>query len=87
MYSQISEEKLIEVFIAVDDFIILFEKWLTTRALTPARQPTRQPKLSSSEILTILVYYHHSGYKNFHRAACAVLLPPFGGATDAYLLS
>lgn len=65
MYSQISEEKLIELFIAVDDFVILFDQWLTTRALTPTRQPTRQPELSTSEIVTILVYYHHSGYKNF----------------------
>ena len=65
MHSQISEEKLIEVFIVVDDFVILFDQWLTTRALTPSRQPTRQPELSTSEIITIAIYYHHSGYKNF----------------------
>ena len=65
MHSQISEEKLIEVFIVVDDLVILFDQWLTTRASTPARQPTRQPELSTSEIITIVVYYHHSGYKNF----------------------
>lgn len=52
MQSQISEEKLIEVFIAVDDFVNLFDQWLTTRALAPKRQPTRQPELSSSEIIT-----------------------------------
>lgn len=46
MHSQISEEKLIEVFISVDDFVILFDQWLTARALTLARQPTRQPELS-----------------------------------------
>lgn len=65
MQAQISEEKLIEVFIAVDDFVNLFTQWLTTRALPSSRQPTRQPELSTSEIITILVYYHHSGYKNF----------------------
>ncbi|WP_018620655.1 IS982 family transposase [Spirosoma luteum] len=65
MQSQISEEKLIELFIAVDDFVNLFDQWLASRALAPTRQPTRQPELSNSEIITILVYYHHSGYKNF----------------------
>lgn len=56
MYSQISEEKLIELFIAVDDFINLFDQWLASRVFAPTRQPTRQPELSSSEIITILVY-------------------------------
>lgn len=65
MQSQISEEKLIEVFITIDDFVNLFDQWLASRALAPTNQPTRQPELSSSEIMTILVYYHHSGYKNF----------------------
>ena len=65
MHTQISEEKLIEIFIAVDDFTNLFDQWLATRSLEPARQPTRQPDLTTSEIMTILVYYHHSGYKNF----------------------
>ncbi len=65
MQSQISEEKLIEIFIAVDDFTNLFHQWLAARCLQPPRQPTRQTQLSESEMLTILVYYHHSGYKNF----------------------
>ena len=66
MHSQISEEKLIDVFITVDGFVNLFDQWLATRTLAPTRQPTRPPELSSSEIITILIYYHRSGYKNFH---------------------
>lgn len=65
MQEQICEEKLIEIFIAVDDFVKIFDQWLTTRCLMPARKPTRQPALTASEIITLLVYYHHSGYKNF----------------------
>lgn len=65
MQEQSCEEKLIEIFIAVDDFINQFDLWLKSRALTSTRQPTRQTELSSSEIITLLVYYHHSGYKNF----------------------
>ena len=65
MQSQISEEKLIEIFSTVDDFVNLFTQWLASRALASTRKPTRQPDLSRSEIITILVYYHHSGYKNF----------------------
>lgn len=65
MQEQICEEKLIEIFIAVDDFVKLFDQWLGSRCLIAPRKPTRQPDLTDSEIITLLVYYHHSGYKNF----------------------
>lgn len=75
MHSQMSEEKLIEVFVAVDDFMILFDQWMTTRSLETTRKPTRQPDLTTSEIITILVYYHHSGYKNFQYYYQRLVLP------------
>jgi hypothetical protein len=65
MQTQICEGKLIEIFITVDDFVKPFEQWLASRALPDQRRPTRQPELTASEIITLLVYYHHSGYKNF----------------------
>jgi hypothetical protein len=65
MRQQICKEKLIEIFIAVDDFVKPFEQWLTSRALPNQSQPTRQSELTTSELITLLVYYHHSGYKNF----------------------
>ncbi len=65
MQEQICEEKLIEIFIAVDDFVQIFERWLATRCLSTTGKPTRQPDLVPSEVITLLVYYHHSGYKNF----------------------
>ena len=75
MHSQISEEKLIEVFIVVDDLVILFDQWLTTRASTPARQPTRQPQLSTSEIITILVYYGTGHPAPLRLQKFSILLP------------
>ena len=57
MQTQICEEKLIEIFIAIDDFTNLFQQWLATRSLPTTRRPTRQTELATSEILTILVYY------------------------------
>lgn len=66
MQTLISQEKLIEIFVTVDDFIQPFEKALAARSLAqPRGSTTRQPDLASSEIITLLVYYHHSGYKNF----------------------
>nr|WP_240543745.1 hypothetical protein [Spirosoma foliorum] len=49
----------------MDDFVTPFEQWLASRTLTESGQPTRQTDLTASEIITLLVYYHHSGYKNF----------------------
>ncbi|SFD23780.1 hypothetical protein SAMN05216167_10442 [Spirosoma endophyticum] len=57
--------QLIDVFITIDDFVTLFDQWLSSRILALTCQPTRPPELSSIQIMTILVYYHHSGYKNF----------------------
>ena len=62
--------RLIEIFSAADDFTNLFQQWLTTRSLAPARQPTRQTELATMEILTIWSIMapatrHYSGYKNF----------------------
>ena len=65
MQTQICEEKLIQLFVAIDDFVLLFEHWLAQRTLPQPAKPTRQPELTPSEIITLLVYYHHSGYKNF----------------------
>lgn len=65
MHQQICEEKLIHIFVTVDDFVNLFDAWLASRALIPSSPPTRQPELTTSELVTLVVYYHHSGYKNF----------------------
>lgn len=62
MDTKVNEQKLIEIFICADDF----EKaW--NHLFLPARsgQRRRTPGLALSEMMTILIFYHHSGYKCF----------------------
>ena len=68
MLSEDKENKLIELFIYLDDFCIALEEW---KSLQPQFQGsvTNHPVMSDSEMLAILVYYQFSGYKCFHRAA------------------
>lgn len=65
MAGLINEKKLIEIFISCDDFDKSYEHWLSHHALGEKSLPTRRPSLSDSEILTLLIFYHWSGYKNF----------------------
>lgn len=64
MTELINEKKLIEIFISCDDFDKIYEIWLKSHTIG-MRTITRKPDLSDSEIMTIIIYYHWSGYKNF----------------------
>lgn len=76
MQAQICEQKLIEIFVMVDDFIKPFEQYLASRAINQRISlSTRQTNLSTSEIITLLVYYHHSGYKTFQYYYERLVLP------------
>ena len=57
--------EILPLFCEIDDFLKVFEKLYKRRAL-PGSKPTRNraTKLSQSEVMTILVLYHASGYKN-----------------------
>lgn len=58
--------RLIHMFILLDDFCKAFHSWQQSSQLGEASVASaRQPQLSSSEILAILIYYHYSGYKCF----------------------
>lgn len=61
---QFTENKLIKLFIEVDDLYKAYWSYRTQNgaAVQPPRQVT---VLSGSEVCTILVAYHYSGYKNF----------------------
>lgn len=64
MLSKDKEDKLIELFIVVDDFCLALERWKQTQA--QYKQPaTRQPVMSDAEMLTLLIFYQMSGYKCF----------------------
>jgi len=57
---------LLELFCDVDTFCVAFEPWLDQNSL-PADKPTRRRKrgLCLSEVMTILIAFHHSGYRTF----------------------
>lgn len=64
----INELKLIELFCELDDFCLLYEQKAATHQLcatTLTRCPTRKPAISLSEMMTIEITYHQSGYKCF----------------------
>lgn len=57
---------LLELFCAVDDFSIRFAAWLSQQQLETGKQrPGPKPRLADSEIMTILIYFHMSHYRNF----------------------
>ena len=60
---QFNENSLIAIFIEVDDFCQAFEKW-ERQKFTISSQNWKS-RLSQSEALSILIFYHHSGYKCF----------------------
>lgn len=61
--------KVIEIFCEVDDFCKLHDDYLRSKALSEGLKLTNNtgPKsqLSSSEVLTIIIFYQLSGMKNF----------------------
>ena len=63
MKYEFNENKLIEIFIFVDDFCKNVDQWVKENQIKGINPP--QGNLSVSEILTILIFYHHSGYKCF----------------------
>lgn len=65
MRPQISENKLIELFIEVDDLYAAYEQWQMKQQSGANKKRRRQPELHPSEVATIVCAYHLSGYKCF----------------------
>jgi len=61
----INEDKLIEIFCTSDDFAKQFQVWFESRQIVNNHCSNRSPSLVYSEIMTLLIVYHESGYKNF----------------------
>lgn len=55
---------ILSLFCEIDDFLKVFEKLYQRRALCNGKRRKRATRLSQSEVMTILVMYHASGYKN-----------------------
>lgn len=57
---------LVELFCAIDDFVKVFEPFYNQNLIeAKILKRIRKSKLSLSEVMTIIVYYHYLGYKNF----------------------
>ncbi len=56
--------EILPLFCEIDDFYKVFEKVYEFRALGNGKRRNRKTRLSQSEVMTILVMYHASGYKN-----------------------
>lgn len=57
---------LLEIFCDVDDFMLIFDDWLKKHTLTQAPSPRgRKTTLSMSEVMTIIIWFHQSHYRDF----------------------
>ena len=65
--SYMLEDKITEIFVDIDDFCIEFDRQIQHFRLKDDNKPIRKRKsrLSDSEMMTILVCFHHSNYTNF----------------------
>ena len=56
---------LLELFCDVDDFLKAITLWPDHQLLGHRNKPGPKPKLTASEIMTILIYFHISRYRDF----------------------
>ena len=57
---------LLELFVDVDDFCQIFlPKWKQSLLTDGSKKRLREGQLSLSEIMTIIIYFHQSRYRNF----------------------
>jgi hypothetical protein len=75
---------LTETFCIIDDFCKEFETLWNRHLLSARKQPPkRKSRLSTSEVITILILFHQSGYRNFKhfylRYVCSSLYKDFPG--------
>src|SRR5690554_4057814 len=62
----ISKDKITEIFFQIDEFTKVFEPALRQNLITQGKKTrNRSGKMSKSEVMTISVIYHVSGFKNF----------------------
>ena len=56
---------ILPLFCEIDDFCKVFEQvWRKRQLADGKRRRNRPPGLSQAEVMTILVLYHASGYRN-----------------------
>jgi hypothetical protein len=66
---------LVELFVSVDDFCVAFLPKLTQLLLSSGEiRRQRARSLSISEVMTILIHFHQSHYRNFKAYYCEYVL-------------
>lgn len=59
-------DNLERIFVDVDDFCLLFEPaWQAHLIETGEKQRLRSSRLTNSEVMTLLIAFHQSGYRDF----------------------
>lgn len=62
----ISNDRITEIFFQIDEFTNVFEPALRQRTITQGEEARNRPgRMPKSEIMSISVTYHVSGFKNF----------------------
>ena len=56
---------LLELFCDVDDFCQQFQRETANQLPKKTGQRRRHSRLSESEIITLVIHFHHSGYRQF----------------------
>ena len=59
---QLTSDKITEIFYLADEFCLEFEKSMSSYSL--GNQPKKKPKMSQSEVITIMVLFHFGAFKN-----------------------
>ena len=76
----ITEDEITKIFCMADDFCKIYDKFLKVNGLGPRRDRRkrnyhRAPKLSDSEVITIMILFHFSGYKCLKHFYTGYVLP------------
>jgi len=72
--------RLVELFCHVDDFCQTFEPpWQRSLVAQGTRRRNRPSQLSTSEIMTIVIHFHQSHYRDFKSYSCEHVLTHLRG--------
>ena len=58
----LSDNKITEIFYLVDEFCLSFEKTIQKHLI--GNKPKRTPKMSCSEVITIMIVFHMGEFRN-----------------------
>ena len=58
----LSDVKITEIFYLVDEFCLEFESSIQKHTL--GNKPKRKPRMSCSEVITIMIAFHSGGFRN-----------------------